>query len=323
MDPQAKLIAATTLILCSMSAGYGARKLRLLGDHTAKLLMTFVMVIGYSSVQLLAIWQTKLSADLVWLPVVGGLNMTVMLLVGVALAGLFTKERPFKGLFAISSGAANTGVTMGGLILLALYGERGLELMSIYCIMWMLVIVFVMYPIARHYSPDHTGGSLGKLMLHSIFDWRSIALPMALVGLGLNLGKVAQPVIIKEWGLLTTLTAVTNAAAYFAIGLRLKLGSLKGLWRLIGGIALMRFVVSGLLAAGTVWLFGLVVTDLSWELRRLLIIESLMPVGVATVAIANMFQLRPGSASVMFLVNTLGFLLIVLPVLFWVFRALG
>lgn len=302
-----------------MAAGYAARKLRLLGERTARVVMTIVMVGGYSSVQLLAVWNAKLSASLVLLPILGGVNIALMSLVGIGVARAFTRDRAEIGIFSVASGAPNTGVTMGGLVLLALYGDRGLELMSIYCIMWMPVIICVMYPIARHYSPNHGGGSLGKLMLRSIFDWRSIGLPMACVGLVLNLVGIARPQAVTDLHLVGFFMIATMSLAYFAIGLRVSFRGAAKVRRMLAGLVLTRFVVSGLLAAGMAWLVTRIGLPFGVELRNVLVIESIMPAAVATVAVANMFELHPARASTLFVINTLMFLGLVLPAIYWIF----
>jgi len=319
VEPHQKLVAWASLIVGSMAAGYAARKLRWLGESTSRVLMTVVMALGYSSVQLLAIWKTELSADLVLLPILGAISAAMMLLLGLFCARLLTGDRAEMGIFSIASGAANTGVTMGGLVLLALYGQRGLALMSIYCIMWMPLIVIMMYPIARHFSPDHTSGSLGRLMLRSIFDWRSLGLPMALLGLALNLLNQHQPEVISSIHLAEIFAVLTTSAAYFSIGLTLRLRGALAMLRLILGLAVTRFVLSGLVAAGLVWATARLGFHVSWELRNTVIIEAMMPAAVATAAIASMFNLRPDRASTLFVVNTLMFIAMVMPVVFWLF----
>ncbi len=319
MEVWQKLVVSSLLILGSLTAGYVARKLRWLGETTARVLMTIVMIFGYSSVQFLAVWNAELSAELIWLPIIGGATIALMSLVGLSCARMFTSNRAEMGVFSIASGAPNTGVTMGGLVLLALYGGRGLELMSIYCIMWMPMIVGVMYPIARHYSPAHAGGSLGRLMLRSVFDWRSIGLPMAALGLALNFAGVARPPVVEDLHIVDVLAAATTAASYFSIGLGLSLRGVARIGRLIFGLALTRFIASGLVAAGLAWLVTVVGCQLSLELRNTLIILAVMPAAVATVGIANMFELRPSAASTLFVVNTLMFIVLIMPVVFWIF----
>jgi len=60
-----------------------------------------------------------------------------------------------------------------------------------------------------------------------------------------------------------------------------------------------------------------------WPFDRLrwnvFVIEGFVPTAVTMVALANMFGLRPGEASVLFVVNTMMYLALVLPLIFWWF----
>ena len=196
MTASQQLMISAGVIVGSMTAGYAARKLDWLGQRASKATMTVVMVAGYSSVVLLAIWNMPLRAEHAWLPVLGALNTGAVALLAMALAPLFARDRVERGLLSIHAGVANTGATMGGLVLLGLFGKEGLELGSFYFLMWMPFVVFVLYPIARHYSPTHAGGSLGRLMVRSVFNWRSMGLLMGLAGLTLSLCRVPRPAAI-------------------------------------------------------------------------------------------------------------------------------
>ena len=316
-----QLMISAGVIVGSMAAGYVARKSDLLGQRASKAIMTAVIVAGYSSVVLLAIWGMKLEARHAWLPILGAINTGAVALVAMALAPLFARDRVERGLLSIHAGVANTGATMGGLVLLGLFGQQGLQLASVYFLMWMPFVVFVLYPIARHYSPTHAGGSLGRLMVRSVFNWRSIGLLMGLTGLALSLAGVSRPEAIGRWHVPKVCAYATTIAAYFAIGLRLSLRQAPSLWRLSAGLALMRFGVAG----GIAWALVAVTRATPWPVAAMsaeggtVIIQGVMPTAVAAAAVANMFDLDASKSSGLFLANTLIFLAAVLPVIFWVY----
>ena len=262
-----------------------------------------------------------LKARYAWLPVLGAMNTGIVALLAMAMAPLFARDRVERGLLSIHAGVANTGVTMGGLVLLGLFDELGLELGSFYFLMWMPFVVFVLYPIARHYSPTHAGGPLGKLMVRSVFNWRSIGLAMGLVGLALSLCRVPRPEVIARWHVPNVLVYGTTVAAYFSIGLRLSLRQVPSLWRLSAGLVLMRFVIAG----GIAWALVAATRATPWPLPLMspegatVIIQGVMPTAVAAAAVATMFDLDASKSSGLFLANTLIFLAAVLPVIFWIY----
>lgn len=317
-----KFIIAAALIVLSAGAGYLARRYRLASEQLSRPLMTFVIVFGYSSVSLLAVWRLRPVAADAWLPVLGVVHVVVMIAMGLLIGRWVARERRERGLFGIASAMGNTGFTMGGFVLYVLHGEQGLALASILGLMWYPMVVLAVYPIARHYSSAPAGGSLVRLMLRSIFDWRSIGLLAVLVGLALALLQVPRPDAIAEYNLVDIMMFVVIAAAYFSIGLRLRAEFLWAARKLIISLAGMRFVLGA--AVGLALAFMTYLT--AWPLRGVsfdvLVIESFVPMGVTVVAVANMFGLRPRIASAMFVANTGLYLAVVLPVVLWIFSHL-
>jgi len=327
LDPVArKLLGYTGLIVISLLAGYGCRKLSMLGERTSRGLMTFIAVFGYALIQLFALWGLPLTRDLVFLPILGGANVLIMFAIGMILARKISTDAEERGIFAISSGLTNTGVTMGGLVLLAFYGEQALGWMSVYCIISMPIVIGIVYPLCRHYSPafKESGQKLGKLMLSSVFDWRSIGFGTAITGLVLNftLGHESRPAFVETYHIIDWIVYGTIVMAFFAIGLRTSLRHGKHIVRLIMMTALVRFILAGLVAIGLI-LITLAFFELSQFIINVILIESIMPVAVTMVAAANMFRLNTKVASTLFVVNTLMFLAFVLPVVYIIFQVVG
>ncbi len=319
MEASETLIASASLILVSLAAGYAARRARLLGERLAKVLMAVIVVGGYPLIQSLAIWKMNLRIEHAWLPSLGTVNMLIMALVAVVVGRWVTSQPARRGLLVVHGCMVNTGVTMGGLVLLGLYGDKGLGLMGIYSLMWAPFVVLVAYPIARHYSPTHAGGSLGKLMLRSIFDWRSIGLPVVIAGVVLSAMRVSYPATLDRAPIMPALAYGTTALAYFSIGLRLRLSHVRQLLSVIATLAGLRFVVSGAIAAVL-----LIATHWTpWPLvgaeGHSFIIEAMMPTAVTSVGIASLFDLNADEAATIFVINTLSFIVLVMPVVFWMF----
>jgi predicted permease len=49
------------------------------------------------------------------------------------------------------------------------------------------------------------------------------------------------------------------------------------------------------------------------------VVQAFVPTAITSVAVANMFNLRPDEASALFVANTAMYLVLVLPVVFWLF----
>jgi len=313
-----KYIPIFVVILVSMAAGYVCQRLRLVGERLAAWLMTWVTVLGYPAISLVAIWKIQpLRIELMWLPFLGCVQVGLLAIMAAPLADILTKDRGERGVFVLASAFGNTGLTMGSFILYVLFGQEGLSLGSLYFSFFTLAVVFLGYPVARHYSSSGPPRPLWRLLVHSLLDWRGLALPISLAGLALSLCRVPVPAAIDRLHVIDVLLYAINVSAYFAIGLRLQMSHAWALKKLVAGLAVSRFalgLVSGLLMVGLTYLTA-------WPLKGVavpvMMIQSFVPTAITTVALANMFDLRARESSVLFVVNTLMYLVLVLPPTLW------
>jgi hypothetical protein len=238
---------------------------------------------------------------------------------------------------------------MGSFVVFLVFSEQGehaLGLASIYFMFFAPMTVLLAYPLARHHATDTPSGSLAGLLVRSLFDWRSIGLPISLLGIVLSpavygylhshladvpaLGwmvaaspqAVRRPEFVSQLGLVDISVYVINIAAYFGIGMQLRMSYVPVLKKLIAGLAFMRYFVgaaSGLGLLALTWLTPWPL-DLHSLAGKVVMIQSFVSTGVTCVAVASMFHLRPREASVLFVTNTLLYLLVVLPIVLWVYR---
>jgi len=307
------------LVVLPLAGGYLARRFGGLSERLAQGLMTAVMVLGYPAGGFLSIWGMEIQVQDLWLPALGAIHVAVMGAGGVLIGRAVAAEKADVGLLSIGSALGNTGFTMGGLVLYHLYGKGGLALMSIYCLMWMPVTVLLTYPIARHYAPHQPKRPLGRLILRSIFDWRSIGLPVSLAAIWLSVRGIMPPGAIARMRVVDILIFTVTIVAFFSIGLRLHLGNLGAIRKLIAAVTAARFglglLVGYALAAATL----LTPWALTGVARNVFLVESFVPTAVTTVGVANMFGLKPREASGVFVINTLMYLALVLPFVLWFF----
>ena len=300
-----------------MTGGYLCRHLEWISEQACerlgKRIMTFVGVFGYTAVTFLSVWGTHLHTGDFLLPILAVLHVVVMTLLSLALAGLVTRDRLEKGLFAMAGGLGNNGFTMGAFVLFLLYGEPGMGLSNLYFILFTPVVVVVMFPLARHYASDQPPGSLGEIIRHSLLDWRSIALPVALLGIGLSVTGVPRPAILVSWHLLDFLVYTITPLAFFGIGLGLRLAKIRSAIRLLAGLAVVRFGIGLLAGLAIAWLTRFTPWPLDGLRWNVYVVQSFVPTAVTMVAVASMFNLCPEEASVLFVVNTVMYLVLVLP----------
>ena len=307
------------LIVVPMAAGYLGRRRGLVSERLAKGLMTFVAVFGYPSVGFFSIWRMDLQATDLWLPVLAAGHVTVLTGIGLLFGRAVAEDRPGAGLIALCAGMGNTGFTMGALVIYVLFGEQGLGLASIYCLMWTPMVVLLTYPVTRHHAPGEPNRPLGRLLLRSLFDWRSIGLPVSLTAIGLSLKRVPSPGFLDVVPVIDILIIVVTAAAFFGIGLRLHLAQFRPSLRYVAAATVGRFGIAPAVAWATVSLTAWIGGPLAPRglARDVYMIESFVPTAVTMVGVANMFGVKPRVASLVFVVTTLTYLIVILPFVLW------
>lgn len=303
----------------AMAVGYLCRRKGWVREQAGEAIMTFVAVFGYPAVGFLTIWGTPLRREDSLLPILAILHTVVMTFGSLWLSRGLTSDRAERGLFAIAGGLGNNGFTMGAFVLYLLYGEPALGLANIYFALFVPMVIVMMYPLARHHATETPGQSLARLIVKSLLDWRSLGLPLSLVAVVLSLCQVPRPPQVLTWHVVDALVYLITPLAFFGIGLRLQLSKALPLTRALTWLAFVRFVLGAVVALGLAWLTRFTpwpFHDLRWKVY---VIEGFVPSAVTMVAVANMFGLRPREASVLFVGNTLMYLVLVLPVVFWIF----
>ena len=299
-------------IAVASAAGYVARRKGWLDERWATRLMTLVVALGYSSIALLSIWKLDLKVQLLWLPLLLGVQIVLMTGIALVAGRPLARDRQELGMFGVANALGNLSFTMGGLVAYILYGQVGLGLVAVCALCWDPLVVLFIYPVARHYSGQQ-GLSLGRLMARSVFDFRSLGLPMMITGLILSGFNVPRPGWIDASGIVDILMLAVIVLAYFAIGLRLRFRHVESLWRLAVLQAGIRFGVGIAMGLGLLGLTLLTPWPLTGPQRGVFLIETFVPMAVTSVAVANMFGLRPEESSVLFVVNTLAYILFILP----------
>lgn len=308
-----KLVFLILLIGGSIMVGYGARRFGF-PDRSARQLMYLVVLGPYSLVGFLALWQLDLTPRLASLPVLGFLLMGVGAAAGVGIARVLRMKGGEAGALAMACGASNIGFTMGGAVNFVLFGEDGLALASIYTATWNFGLVFLLYPVARHYGT--TGREpIWRLLVANFVDIRSLPLLGVAVGLTLNIGEFQRPEFIDRYHIVTVLIVSGAFIAFFTTGLRLHFSSLAGNLKLYGLVAGVKFLLLPAMAGlflGLLHLAGLGVSDTA---TRVVFVQASTAVGVYAVIISSLFHLDDKLAGILFFTNTVIYLVVILPLI--------
>lgn len=319
MAQELKFVVTVGVIIFSTLAGYLARRFGWLAETAARPIMTLVALAGYPVVGFLAIWGIKLYPADAWLPTLAFVQAGILAIVALATAGTARLAPLDRGLFSLCATGGNHGITMAGFVIFLLFGEEGLGHSTVLAMYTFLNLVLVMYPIGKHYTPDAEKRPLLRLLTSSLFDYRSIGLLTCGAALVLNLCSVKRPAVVSEWNLVEIWVYGLIVAAYVSIGLRLHLGDVWRLRRLILGTLAMRHLLAPILGGGLLLLTWLTPWPMEGQIAKIFLIQSSVSVAVMCPVVANLFHIRPREASVIFVVSSAFYLLAILPLVCWIF----
>ncbi len=319
MKAEWRFILSFILIIVSTFSGYLARTRLGIKEKSSKVIMTIIAVAGYPVVGFMAIWGTPLQWSDAWLPFMGGIQATLMAFIALAIGRKFFPDRAERGVVGISCGIGNHGVTMAGFAVYLVFGRLGLGLNMIYTLYTFFALVLLSYTIAQHHSSGAKTLSIARLMIGNLLHWRATGLYACLAAIFLTTAGLTPPQQFHTWNLLNIAIYLVIAGAYFAIGLQLHIPHIVKLKRAI-------FCVIGI-RQGIGLLIGLSLAGLTmcspWPLQglslKVFLLQSSVPMGVLGVAVANMFSMKPREASAIFVVSSILYLTIGMPLVLWIF----
>jgi len=311
--------------LC-LAAGYGARRRKLLGEHTARPIHFMTVSVVWGAVALLSLWRLPPDRSNLWLIVIEPLLVAVPAFAVIPIARKMGCDNKQTGVVATAAGLGNLGFTLGAYLCYTLLaGPEGQqsEAALAYAVaqvnLMAMAGVLMMYPLARHFGGQHTGDiSVTRLVITSFFDLRALMVHCAIVGVVLAYLHVPYPRVLDDYYVIHGLFYLGGFGGYFGIGLRLRLGDARRYLREHALLAAVKFAGIPLLSAGILSVVNLTPLPLASLGERVVIVEAFMPVAIQSVMIANLFHLDGRMASTLWLVNTVLFVLLPLPVLvFW------
>jgi len=183
--------------------------------------------------------------------------------------------------------------------------------------MSMAVVIFL-FPLVQHFGEHRKeDDTIGRIIFKSFADWKAMLFYSAAAGIALAYARVPVPKMIGDWYILKGLIFIGSAAAYFGIGMRLHIGHLRPHLRSHLLVGMVKFIATPLLTLGMVLVAqhtGLVQPPPKL-LVQTFILMAFMPTAIQSVIVSNLFHLDARMAGSIWVVNTLLFLFLVLPII--------
>lgn len=340
MDPRAiEFFALAVVSALSILAGYVSRKRGWLHEDASRTVHWYTIVVLWSFAGFFALWHLDPDPANLWVLAIEPLLVVIPAFLIIPLAKAIGLKRNQVGVLALAAGLRNSGFALGAFLAYAILpvgsllreqvGPDGIlapdkaDALSISALAYGLLIVMTMsmavviflFPIVQHFAGHHEGGaSLGQLIYKSFVDWKAMLFYASAAGIALAYAKVPAPPIVEDWYILKALIFLGSAAAYFGIGLRLHIDHLRPHAKSHALVAAVKFLATPVLTCALLFIArNLGLAPPPGMLEQSFMLAAFMPTAIQTVIVANLFHLDARMAGSVWLVNTVLFIVIVLP----------
>lgn len=319
----ANLLFVLSISFGSLMIGYGAR-VGLLHFGLApseriwilsKYLKFFSLVVMIPIPVINAFWKFSLpSGSLLAMPLLGILSWIVGGLSAIVAIKAF-RIPPKRAGSVFACGMFTNLTSFGRLIAFVMFGDKGFFLVQLFIVFETFIYYAVGFPLSQQISTGRSGGFWFRMSMLKKQPITVIPLLYILFGVLLNLGGIARPRLFDVFS--GYLIPASVAVLGLSIGMTLRfsrIGRYRGEVLLIMAV---KFVVIPLVVIPTGYLLGmhLIMEGIP---MKVLIMLSFMPVAFTALLPPTLYGFDLDLANSGWIVTTF-FMLIVLPVLYWLF----
>lgn len=306
MSTAVKFILFQLMIFLPFSAGMVLRK-RISGNQTLSgRIIRMNLVFIEPLIALWSIWGLDFRWAMVVLPLSGLLITLTGMILGRAGLTIMPLEGRSRASFLISSSIANHGFTMGAFICYIFFGEEGLGLAFLFLSYFLPYVFTVIFPYARTVSSmDHRRVGI---MREYVLDIRNMPLVAVIVALVFQAAGISRPKIFFPVDILMMLSI---SAYYLSTGMNFITESFSSYLKENLMLCFIKFLAVPVAVASI-----LTFIELGHRIESVILIQSFMPAAIYSVLTSVLFNLDTKLSTNLFVVNTLVFLILVLPLLF-------
>ena len=306
MSETLKFALFQVVILAPFILGYLTRNKFNNPEKTTRAILRTNIIIIEPLIVLWCIWGLKFTSDLILLPF-AGLFLAVL---GLFCGFLFSPFLRIKGIrkqtFLISSSLANHGFTMGGFLCYFFLGEKGLGLSIILVLYFIPYVYGFIFPSAKIASKriSENGRSLKNLIL----DPHNMPLFAMVLTIMLRISGIKRPAINFP---IEALLLLSVSLYYLSLGINFTSLEIKNLKKEHLSLAVIKFIAVPLTA-----FFIMRLLNPDQTVMAIIMIQAFMPAAIFSVVTSVLFNLDAKMASSLFVLNTLIFMIAILPAMF-------
>ena len=291
------------LIIVPFIGGYFVNKKLADSISITKKLIGINLVSIEPLIVLWSIWGLNLERNLIFLPISGLFIVLTGLILGFLFSKILKISEKRKATFLISSSLSNHGFTMGGFICYLFLGENGLGLSFLFIAFFIPYLFIVIFPYAklssgkREYKSNPVRGFL--------LNFKNMPLYAVIAALSLQSFGISRPGINFP---VDILLKTSIAIYYLTLGINFNYKGLNNIIKENVSLVLIKFILLPIIT-----FFILRSIDLNSSIKAVVLIQSFMPAAIYSVITAILFDLDSRLASGLFVINSIIFIIIVIP----------
>ena len=308
-----RILLVFTDILLPLAAGYFLKVHTLLPQKFCDRLIKFNVIVMVTVLTLMSFWVLPLSAQLLWLPLIGVLITAIPGVIGAKLfAGSFDNYLD-RGAYVISAMLSNIG-TIGGLCAFIMYGEKGFAYVQLVAAPQNILMVAAAFPLARYYyEKQQAAANKAKLQLsfrEMFITWNQIGILGMVTGIALQVCGIERPPVLGI--LFHNLVHVLAWVSLLPVGYLIDFSRAGQYYSRVTSMLWLRFViVPAIFYAGFKLLF------IDQVLLGSLLLMAATPAAINSVITAQLYKLNVDLTIASFLLTTIVFVLIIFPLFFF------
>jgi malate permease and related proteins len=309
MPLKIKFIIFQILIILPFITGIYLKKKIPSPSETAKKIISINLIFLEPIIIFWSIWGLNLKKEYFILPLSGLFIVISGMILGKLTLPFLNLEERGKSTFLISSSIVNHGFTMGIFLCYLFIGEEGLGLGAIFILYFMPFIFIVIFPYARRASNklNNRENSFKQFFL----NFQNMPIYAGILAILFYQIGIKRPDIYFPVDFILILVIVLY---YFTLGINFNFNDIKINLAPQITLGIIKFLAIPLIVAIFISLI-----EMEKNIKSVILIQSFMPAAIYSVMASILFDLDSRLASGLFVVNTVFFLLVVLPVLFfWV-----
>jgi len=308
-----QILLVLTDILLPLVTGYFLKNHNIISKKACDWLIRFNVIVMVTVLTLMSFWELRLSAQLLWLPVIGILITAVPGYIGARFfADIFDNDLD-RGAYVISAMLSNIG-TIGGLCAFIMYGEEGFAYVQLVAAPQNILMVAAAFPMAKYYYEKHMASrnkAKLKLSFREMFiTWNQFGIVGMAVGIALQLGGIPRPPVLGA--LFHNLVHILAWVSLLPVGYLIDFGHARFYYGKVTSMLWLRFVIVPVLFY---LLFRLLFTG--QVLLGSLVIMSAAPAAINSVITARLYKLNVDLTIAAFILTTIVFVLVVFPLFFF------